>query len=219
MGTVMPMLAPEAALVVPQPDTSNANAKAKRRPVWAAPAAAPRFVFAYPPPWLRADEPDRLYYQTAGAGQRGPPDGAWRGMDRPGVQPARSATSATLTSAVVDRRRHHRRAVAVSIGVYFAVGFMMRMSQRVPLSGGLAHAIPVLLSRGRASEGSAVRRHARAPNTLWPTARSLGPPPGIEVWSASLTADRGRLGEDDRICGADGCNSAPPDVDVVRHRP
>ena len=163
--------------------------------------------------------PDRLYYWDGGRWVSATsPDGAWRwdGLSwRPegeGVPRARGSRLPWLIAggSIVAL-------VAASVGVYFAVGFVMRASQRVLPSGGLAPCNSALAQPGVAlSEGNSLcggtlgSEYILADCTL-----TDGTPSGIQVWKKSYKPTEGDWAKTTVTSGTDGCNlSAPPDVDV-----
>jgi len=107
--------------------------------------------------------------------------------------------------------------VAASIGIYFAVGFVMRASQRVLQPGGLASCSSALAQPGAAlSEGKSLcggtlgSEYLVADCTL-----TEGTPSGVVVWKKSYKPTEGDWTKTTATTGSDGCNlSAPPDVDV-----
>ena len=107
--------------------------------------------------------------------------------------------------------------VAASVGVYFAVGFVMRASQRVLQAGGPASCNSTLAEPGNAlSEGKVLcggtlgAEYLLADCTL-----TAGTPSGVVVWKKSYKPTEGEWTRTTTTTGSDGCNlSAPPNVDV-----
>src|SRR5713101_3394762 len=163
--------------------------------------------------------PDRLYYWDGARWLSSvSPDGAWRwdgSAWRPAGETASQARSSRLPWLIAGGTI--LTLVAASIGVYFAVGFVMRASQRVLQSGGLAECNSALAQPGAAlSEGKSLcggrlgSEYLLADCTL-----TEGPPSGIEVWRKSYKPIEGDWAKTTVTTGSDGCNlAAPPDVDV-----
>jgi hypothetical protein len=107
--------------------------------------------------------------------------------------------------------------VAASVGIYFAVGFVMRASQRVFQSGGLASCGSALAQPGAALApgkslcgGTLGGELVLADCTL-----TEGTPSGIQMWRKSYKPTEGEWTKTTATTGSDGCElSAPPDVDV-----
>lgn len=164
--------------------------------------------------------PDRLYYWDGGRWVSAiSPDGAWRwdgSSWRPageaGHLPARSSRLPWLIAGVTIVAL-----VTASIGLYFAAGFMMRASQRVLQSGGLAPCDSALAQPGAAlSEGKSLcggrlgTEYLLADCTL-----TDGTPSGIQAWRKAYKPIEGDWAKTTVTTGSDGCDlSAPPDVDV-----
>jgi hypothetical protein len=107
--------------------------------------------------------------------------------------------------------------VAAGIGVYFAVGFVTRASQRVLQSGGPAGCNSALAQPGAAlSEGKSLcGGRLGAEYLLADCTLTEGAPSGIEVWKKSYKPIEGDWAKTTVTTGSDGCNlAAPPDVDV-----
>ena len=163
--------------------------------------------------------PDRLYYWDGGRWVSAwSPDGTWR-WDGSSWRPAGEGASRARRSRLpwLIAGGTIVALVAASIGVYFAVGFVMRASQRVLQSGGLAPCNSALDQPGAAlSEGKSLcggtlgNEYLLADCTL-----TEGTPPGVVVWKKSYKPTEGDWAKTTVTTGSDGCNlAAPPDVDV-----
>jgi len=163
--------------------------------------------------------PDRLYYWDGGRWVSAvSPDGAWH-WDGSSWRPAGEGAPQTRRSRLpwLIAGGTIVALVAASIGVYFAVGFVMRASQRVLLSGGLASCNSALAQPGAAlSEGKSLcggklgTEYLLADCTL-----TDGTPSGVVVWKKSYKPTEGDWAKTTVATGSDGCNlSAQPDVDV-----
>ena len=163
--------------------------------------------------------PDRLYYWDGARWLSAvSPDGAWRwdgSAWRPAGEAAPRARPSRLPWLIAGGTIV--ALVAASIGVYFAVGFVTRASQRVLQSGGLPGCNSALAQPGAAlSEGKSLcggtlgSEYLLADCTL-----TDGAPSGIEVWRKSYKPIEGDWAKTTVTTGPDGCSlAAPPDVDV-----
>ena len=163
--------------------------------------------------------PDRLYYWDGARWLSAvSPDGAWRwdgsswrpaGESAPGARPSRLSwliAGGTIVTLVI-----------AGIGVYYAVGFLSRASQRVLQPSGLAPCNSALAQPGAAlSSGKSLcggtlgYEYLLADCTL-----TDGTPSGIEVWQKSYKPIEGDWAKTTVATGSDGCTlAAPPDVDV-----
>jgi hypothetical protein len=163
--------------------------------------------------------PDRLYYWDGARWLSAvSPDGAWR-WDGSSWRPAGEAPSRARPSRLpwLIAGGTIVALVAGSIGVYFAAGFVMRASQRVFQSGGLAACNSALAQPGAAlSAGTSLcggtlgSEYLLADCTL-----TDSQPSGIEVWKKSYKPTEGDWAKTTVTTGSDGCNlAASPDVDV-----
>jgi hypothetical protein len=163
--------------------------------------------------------PDRRYYWDGARWLSAvSPDGAWR-WDGSAWRPAGEAAARARPSRLpwLIAGGTIVALVAGSIGVYFAVGFVMRASQRVLQSGGLAPCNSALAQPGAAlSAGTSLcggtlgYEYLLADCTL-----TEGTPSGIEVWRKNYKPTEGDWAKTTVPTGSDGCNlAASPDVDV-----
>jgi len=163
--------------------------------------------------------PDRLYYWDGARWSSAvSPDGAWRwdgSSWRPAGETAPRARPSRLPWLIAGGTIV--ALVAASVGVYFAVGFVARASQRVLQAGGPAGCNSALAQPGAAlSEGKLLcggtlgSEYLLADCTL-----TEGVPSGIEVWKKSYKPKEGDWAKTGVTSGSDGCNlAAPADVDV-----
>src|SRR5205823_3722467 len=163
--------------------------------------------------------PDRLYYWDGVRWTSAvSPDGVWRwdgSSWRPAGEGANRARRSRLPWLIAGGTIV--ALVAASVGIYFAVGFVMRASQRVLQAGGPASCSSALAQPGAAlSEGETLcggklgGEYLLADCTL-----TDGTPPGVTVWKKSFKPTEGDWTKTTATTNPDGCNlSAPPDVDI-----
>ena len=163
--------------------------------------------------------PDRLYYWDGARWTSAvSPDGVWRwdgSSWRPAGEGANRARRSRLPWLIAGGTIV--ALVAASVGIYFAVGFVMRASQRVLQAGGPASCSSALAQPGAAlSEGETLcggklgGEYLLADCTL-----TDGTPPGVTVWKKSFKPTEGDWTKTTATTSPDGCNlSAPPDVDI-----
>jgi hypothetical protein len=163
--------------------------------------------------------PDRLYYWDGARWLSAvSPDGAWR-WDGSSWRAAGETAPRTRASRLpwLIAGGTIVALVMAGIGVYYAVGFVMRSSQRVLQSSGLASCNSALAQPGAAlSEGKSLcggtlgSEYLLADCTL-----TAGTPSGIQVWEKSYKPTEGDWTKTTVTAGSDGCNlAAPPDVDL-----
>lgn len=163
--------------------------------------------------------PDRNHYWDGGRWVSAlSPDGAWRwdgAQWRPAgavVSPGRRPLLPWLVAGGTVLTL-----IAASLGIYFAAGFLVRATQRVLLSGGLAPCSTQLAQPGNPlSEGKTLcggtlgSEYLLADCTL-----TDGTPSGAQVWRKTYKPTESDWAKADVTSSSDGCNlSAAPDVDV-----
>jgi hypothetical protein len=163
--------------------------------------------------------PDRLYYWDGARWSSAvSPDGAWRwdgSAWRPAAETAPRARPSRLPWLIAGGTI--LALVAASLGVYFAVGFVTRASQRVLQSGGPAGCDSALAQPGAAlSEGKSLCGGTLGSEFLLADCTlTEGAPSGIEVWKKSYKPTEGDWAKTAVTAGSNGCNlAAPPDIDV-----
>ena len=207
----------EAVLVVPHAHSTTSATRAVKR--MRGTIAGRWAVFRILTAVAGELSPDRLYYWDGGRWVSAlSPDGAWR-WDGSSWRPAGEGAPRPRSSRVpwLIAGGTIVALVAASVGVYFAVGFVMHASERVLPSGGLAPCNSALAEPGAAlSEGKSLcggtlgSEYILADCTL-----TEGTPAGIEVWKKSYKPTEGDWAKTTINTSSDGCNlSAPPDADI-----